>query len=104
MSRTSYIELSTQNVRSLDQLGTPISIWNCSAVPLAYYGREFRSTVERHRNGCDSVAALFMCPNQCINQRILQASSLTEMSIFLLLNLVRLELRSERLNQFGRSK
>ena len=45
-----------------------------------------------------------MCPTQCINQRILQASSLTEMSIFLLLNLVRLELRSERLNQFGPSK
>ena len=104
MSRTSYIEISTQNVRRLNQLGTPISICNSSAVPLALYGWEFRSTVERHWNGCDSVVELFMYPTQCINQRILQASSLTEMSIFLLLNLVRLELRSERLNQFGRSK
>ena len=35
MSRTSYIEISTQNVRRLNKLGTPISIWNGSAVPLA---------------------------------------------------------------------
>ena len=35
MSRTYYTELSTRKVRRLNQLGTPVLIWNGSAVLFA---------------------------------------------------------------------
>ena len=46
MSRTYHIELSTWTLRRLNQLGTPVSIWNGSAVLSALPGREFRLWID----------------------------------------------------------
>ena len=81
-------------VRHLNQLGSPVSIWNCSAVLFAWPDREFRLW-------SDFGTALIQTPNfSCTEPNYAQiiityfVSSLTEMSIFRLLNLVHLQLRS----------
>ena len=77
----------------MNQLGTPVSIWNGSAVLFALPGREFRlwsnfgTALIQTRNFSSTK------PNALIIITYF-VSSLTKMSIFRLLNLVQLQLRS----------
>ena len=77
----------------MNQLGTPVSIWNGSAFLFAWPSWEFRLW-SRLWSGSESDAELFMYPTYCINYFTYFESSLTEMSIFRLLNLLHLKLRS----------
>ena len=56
LSRTWYLELSTRKVQRLNQLRTPIWIWNSSAILPAWLSQEFCLW-----SGCDSHAEPFMC-------------------------------------------
>ena len=75
-------------------MGTPVSIWNSSAVLFAWPSREFRLWSDFRETALIQTPN-FSCtePNASIIIKYF-VSSLTEMSIFLLLNLFRLELRS----------